>query len=660
MGNKFYNDAIIGNKNITASYSNKGELLRIYYPTVDYRQFIDFYYTGIKVNDSSLIYLHDNVNNTYNQYYTEKTNILNTEIKNLYYKLDILQVDFVPINKDVLVKKYTFKNNNSINLDIEFIVHSKIIADGANSFGSKVLENGMIQYNHDYNIVTFSKNNIYKYQLKDSSNNILKGQLNGNKYIEIAKDSAVSYKVGSIEPGESKTLEIYLYMNDSSKIYDADEKILSSDSKVNHIDESLKDIEELIKVDYEKQLIIAKRFWIKYVNHHNTINLKDYPKDLAEKLENICIRTVLLLPLLTNSTTGGISAAIEVDEEKKISGGYSYCWTRDAVFITQALDILKMEKESDKFYKIFCKNTQNSEGMWEQRFYTNGNLAPCWGYQVDETASVIYGIYMHYMHEKNTKFLKDTYQMCQKAIKFLNHYIENIMEIDDDDDVVKQEISEKYRSYNNTYNKQSYDLWEMTQGVHLYSLSSIFGAYSAMIEINKEVECYYKENRVKLEELRNSTEKLEKYRREVKKYILKYLCTRETKTLKRNTNDDLMDISIIGSVVPFELFTPKEKKVLNTVEKLNLTLRTYTGGYLRYQNDTYAGGKNPWTITTLWMALYYKKAGDYKKVNECLEFIVNSASEHGFLAEQVNNSTMKPDWVIGLSWAHAMFIILMS
>ena len=52
------------------------------------------------------------------------------------------------------------------------------------------------------------------------------------------------------------------------------------------------------------------------------------------------------------------------------------------------MKILKMDKESEKFYKVFCKKTQSKNGMWEQRFYTDGRLAPCWGYQIDETASV--------------------------------------------------------------------------------------------------------------------------------------------------------------------------------------------------------------------------------------------------------------------------------
>ena len=69
------------------------------------------------------------------------------------------------------------------------------------------------------------------------------------------------------------------------------------------------------------------------------------------------------------------------------------------------------------------------------------------------------------------------------------------------------------------------------------------------------------------------------------------------------------------------------------------------------------GGKNPWPIATIWMAMYYKQIGENKKAQECIEFVVNSANEHGLLAEQIDNETMTPNWVIGLAWSHAMFIL---
>ncbi len=56
----------------------------------------------------------------------------------------------------------------------------------------------------------------------------------------------------------------------------------------------------------------------------------------------------MLFPLLINQETGGISAAVEVDEDMTKCGRYSYCWPRDAVFITKALDSLKMLKRNRK------------------------------------------------------------------------------------------------------------------------------------------------------------------------------------------------------------------------------------------------------------------------------------------------------------------------
>ena len=41
MKTKYFNDAIIGNNNLKATFSKRGELLRLYYPNIDFRQFVD-------------------------------------------------------------------------------------------------------------------------------------------------------------------------------------------------------------------------------------------------------------------------------------------------------------------------------------------------------------------------------------------------------------------------------------------------------------------------------------------------------------------------------------------------------------------------------------------------------------------------------------------
>ena len=615
---KYYNDAIIGNKEITASFTKKGELIRLFYPNTDYRQFIDFFHTGIKVNDSSMIYLHDDINNTYKQYYTENTNILNTEILNTYFELKILQTDFVCSDKNVLIKRYKMKNKNNIDLQINFLIHSGLITNENNQVSGYFKNNTLFQYMHDYTFAIYSNKTINNSQINNNATNIEEGIIGDKDYIGMSNDSSISFDLGVLKPNEEIEFCIYVNINHGAEIKTTEAKI-----------------EEIKKIDYKKELDKTKRYWEKYVKDHDTIKLPNSNTKYMEKIEKRYKRTILLYPLLTNHLTGGISAAIEIDEERTKCGRYSYCWPRDGIFITNALDILGMEKETEKFYKTFCKTTQSKNGMWEQRFYTDGTLAPCWGYQIDETASVVYGVYNHYEHTNNLKFLKDTLKMCENATKYLKKYTQDLLEGKE----------EEYKSY---------DLWEENEGIHTYSLAAIFSSFEVMIKIYEKVKPEFKENRLKIEKIEKELIILKEYLVKIKDYILKNLYDNNKKSFIRN-KDGKIDISLLGLVTPFKVFAPKEKKILNTIEKMDLSIRTYTGGYLRYEGDNYVGG-NPWIISSLWMANYYIEAGNKKKARECFEFVVKTATEHGFLAEQIDNSTMQAKWVIGLGWSHAMFI----
>lgn len=642
MKSKYMNDAIIGGKGITASYTKRGELLRLMHDTPDYRQFLEFFHTGVKINDSWMIYLHEDQNNKYKQYYTEDTNVLNTEIENTYFELKIKQTDFISLKHNVLVKRYIFENKNTIDLNINFLVHSKLLSDYNDMVGARVEKNALMQYSHNYTMCIFAKDNILSHQLNDIENNINTGIISDKDYIGMSPEASISYDIGVLKPGERRELNIFIYITKN------DER---NEEKVNG------KITDIKKIDVQKEQASTEKYWKKYVKDHINIELKEEQTEYNKKFNKIYKRSILLFPLLTNAETGGISASVEVDEEREHSGRYSYCWPRDAVFITRALDKVKMNKEAEKFYKVFCKNTQNKNGMWEQRFFTDGKLAPCWGYQIDETASVIYGVFEHYQEMQDIKFLKDTLKMCENASKFLCIYIENILGIHDKSDVVKNEIEMAYHTEERNKLPLSYDLWEMEEGVHLYSLASIYSAFKSMIDIYEKIEPEYQENRLKLEAINKLKNKMQRYMEEIKKYISNNMYDEKMKCLLRNCKDSKTDISVLGAIVPFKLFNVTEKKVQNTVEKINLTLRTYTGGYLRFEEDNYMGGKNPWPIATLWMAMYYKEAKEYKKAQECIDFVINSANEHGFLSEQVDNSTMSPSWVNALAWSHAMFLL---
>ena len=463
------------------------------------------------------------------------------------------------------------------------------------------------------------------YQINNVSSNMMTGSIGGKDYIGMSPDSAIGYDLQTIHPGEEVNLNLYVYVSDNQ------EKCLLNDLDT--------EINRIRKIDIRTEFENLDDYWKKYVKEYDRLNIDK--SNIDERIKKIYKRSILLFSLLTNHETGGISAGMEVDEDKTKCGRYSYCWTRDAVFVTRAMDILGMKDEVEKFYQIFCQMTQSKSGRWQQRFYTDGRLAPCWGYQIDETASVVFGIYEHFKKYKDKTFLKNNLKMCENAIAYLQKYVDDI--------------------FNPKGNfLPSYDLWEEYEGVTLYAMASIFSSYHAMIKIYKNVKTIFENNRLKIEAMNKKVKALEQGMFDIKSYCLRTFYDETKKAYVRNSDDKKMDISILGAITPFEMFSPKEKNVENTIERINMTLRTYTGGYIRYEEDGYMGGYNPWPIANLWMACYNLEIGENKKALENFEFVTKSCSEHGFLGEQVNNEAMKPAWIIGLTWSHAMYIIVLE
>ena len=259
MKEKYYNEAIIGNEKMVASFSYQGEMLRLFYPTRDYRQFIDTMQAGVKINDSALIYLHEDINNEYEQYYTENTNILNTKIKNTYFNLSILQTDFVSTSKNVIIKKYKLTNENSINLEVDFLLYSKLLSNNNNMVGSKIEKDTLLQYSHDYTYCIFSKLPILGYRLNHSEEEIKSGYLQDKDYIGMANDSAISYKIGNLKPGESKEFEIFIYINNNQEKY--------------QMDEIIEDVEKIKNIDTTKEQKKVEKYWNNYVKEHDGLKV---------------------------------------------------------------------------------------------------------------------------------------------------------------------------------------------------------------------------------------------------------------------------------------------------------------------------------------------------------------------------------------------------
>ena len=111
----------------------------------------------MKINNSDLIYLHDDINNEYKQYYDLDTNVLNTEVTNTYFNLKVVQTDFVMLKENVLVKRYIFLNEGKIDLNTQFYIHSELLSDENNYVSGMLIDGGMMQYAHDFTFFNIFK-----------------------------------------------------------------------------------------------------------------------------------------------------------------------------------------------------------------------------------------------------------------------------------------------------------------------------------------------------------------------------------------------------------------------------------------------------------------------------------------------------------------------
>ena len=134
----------------------------------------------------------------------------------------------------------------------------------------------------------------------------------------------------------------------------------------------------------EKELVKIEIYWKRFLKKHDTFDFeknaenllaqigadkklsgkKYFDKSKVDKIKKVYERTILFMPLLINEETGGVSASLEIDEQRDKCGKYAYCWIRDAVLMYCSLQYLNFGDNIERFYDYFLKVTQSSNGMW--------------------------------------------------------------------------------------------------------------------------------------------------------------------------------------------------------------------------------------------------------------------------------------------------------
>jgi glucoamylase len=636
MQKSYYNNAITGNSSMLACFSEKAELLRLFWPNIDYLEQFDKMLLGIfeKTKTGSTVWLNDNKCDHHQEYLVD-TNIIKTTITNFFDGYRIVLYDFVYPHLDVLVRRLEVENLHSEPREFSVVSFSAAASSDSEMPGSvfDFKNEALIHYRPGNYIALTSDIPAYQFQIGNNANDAaVNTYLYGKDEIGMMKDAAVSWDLGCFAANETKVFSIYICAGDS-----------------------LRSCKSLIRqtksIGSQAMLKNTEQYWKDFLSSTKPIRSGN------SLLDDLYKRSLLVFRLMHDKTTGGLMAAPEADEYFTKCGKYAYCWGRDAAFITGALDIAGLGLSVDEFYK-WAVNVQDEDGSWQQRYHMNGDLGPCWGLQIDETGAIVWGMLNHYNHTKSRDFLENVWDSVNAAAEFLSDFIDGETGLP----------------------KPSFDLWEERYGEHAYSSAAVYAGLRAASQIavilGKAEEVSAKWNTA-AKSMRNAIVKnfwKEDYRRFIRSVRVKLNGfgqepSQNTVMIKVNPKeyvrdvtleDWIVDVSLVGLSVPFEVFELDDPMIRDTVSLIEQVLTSQgTGGIKRYENDNYIGG-NPWILTTLWVALFHAKTGNFQKAREYLLWAANGRTELGLLPEQINRNTGRPEWIIPLTWSHAMYVHVFS
>ncbi|WP_059170660.1 glycoside hydrolase family 15 protein [Bacillus sp. FJAT-27445] len=630
----YLTDAIIGNSRMLATLTKDGQLQRLSWPNIDFPQHLDRFYTGVYElgTGQGTSFTHE-AGWEYRQTYDGDTPILITIATNNDLEIQIRQTDYIVPHKDIFVRDYKIVNLSKNQRKLTFVLYSDFTIDDRKRYNTVMfnpVEDCLLHYFRQYAFAIGSIEETAQFQSGNALEAARANELNGKAIMNIT-DGAISWDLGEFEAGAEQHLPVYISAGTS-------------------LETAVEGFAEAKRLGAEVLYRTTCQYWKDYLKKAKPIHIED------EKAKKVYTRSLLTFKLLNDEETGAFIAGPEVDEDYDFSGGYAYCWGRDAAYIATAASLAGFHDIVTRFYYSVMA-TQREDGAWEHRFYTNGMLAPTWGIQIDECGSILWGIHKHYETAQDEEFLAKIWPTVEKGAAFLCTYID-------------QETNLPLPTN---------DIWEKRNAEHMYSTAAVFGGLKSSAKLAR------KQKREDLAEKWERTADLMKqtveercwnegtgsYLRALKlavhesKYLdaieegNETLIEEDLKGYKtyRLMEDPVVDICLLGLNVPFNMIDENSERMQRTAETIECLLTSpITGGIERFPGDVYIGG-NPWILTTLWMALFDIKISKFEKARKYLDRAVSNANHLGLLPEQIDKKTGEPAWVMPLTWSHAMFVL---
>ena len=213
MSKNYYNNAVIGNSSMLGCISDNGELIRLYWPNIDYPQHLEKMTSGIFFHGerNSTIWLEKDFEHY--QKYIPDTNILETVCDCREKEIKVVQLDYVLPEEDVLVRQYEIENTGSEKISPGFIIYSSAVST-THHLSSTLFDFGndaIVHYRHGYYLSICADKETFQFQLGNNAyDRAAYTELNGYDNIGMMKDGAVSWLLGDLKEGEKRRINLFL------------------------------------------------------------------------------------------------------------------------------------------------------------------------------------------------------------------------------------------------------------------------------------------------------------------------------------------------------------------------------------------------------------------------------------------------------------------
>jgi len=300
------------------------------------------------------------------QAYFGPTNLVRTQLDLVTPPLQILVEDFCPPDTTALIRHFCFTNTSDRHFRGTFLHYfdlrlGEVAGKQAVSWHPQV--GYMLQYFRDIVMAVGGTRpdrwrcgkSLDQRSPASAKEDLLDGHLNGQPEDIGQVDFALGYRL-DLAPGQQQSVDLFLC------------------AEVNANRTSVQ-MQDLVKRGYPALRDATREADEQWLAQARSVKVNS-------SLEAAYQRALLSLRLLADVNTHAIIAAPEFDPAFERSGGYGYCWPRDASAAAASLEQAGYPQYLHGLADWYVQH-QLPSGLWGQRYWSEGQLAASWALRED-------------------------------------------------------------------------------------------------------------------------------------------------------------------------------------------------------------------------------------------------------------------------------------